>query len=298
MKRLFIQLSSVVLLLTVFSFHSQGQYNLEYNLEIGKTYKQLSVTDMNMEMDAMGQKVQMNVKQETGFHYSVVALNADVYDIQLTYQKFKVSMDVPAPFTIDTDAPENSTDANMGNAFKSIIGIPIDIQMTKQGKITSIRGIDKLKENLSATGNPQLNQMFDQLFSEEIIQKQIEHSSAYFPGKPVAIGDSWDVVSSVNNQGIDIISKMNLTLKEVTNNMATLGVTGTLYTPEGGIVTNIQGMEASVSVDGKQAGSMQIDLKTGWIERADITQNFKPNVEIMGQTMQQDIAIKMTITAE
>ena len=298
MKRLFIQLSAVVLLLTVFSFHSQGQYTLEYNLEIGKTYKQLSITDAKMTVDAMGQTIQMDVKQEMGFHYNAVALTGDVYDIQLTYQKFKISMDVPAPFIIDTDNPENSTDASIGNAFKSIIGVPIDIQMTKQGKVTSIKGIDKLKEKLNATGNPQLKQMFDQQFSEGIIQKQIEQSSAYFPDKQVVIGESWDAVTSVSNQGIDIISKMKLTLKQVTDNVATLGLTGTLSTPEGGIVTNLQGMDASVTVDGTQAGDVQIDMKSGWIVRAETTQNFKQNIEVMGQNMPQEVKSKVIVTAE
>ena len=298
MKQLFIKLSAAVLLLTVFSFHSQGQYTLEYKLEKGKTYKQNTVMNMSVKMDFMGQDMQMNIKQESGLHYNVMALNSDVYDIQLTYQKIKVSMDVPTPFTIDSDAPENSTDANLGNIFKSITGIPIDIQMTKQGKVTSVKGVDKLIEKLNATGNPQSTQMFVQQFSEAAIKALTEQSSVYLPGKPVAIGDSWDAVTSINNQGIDIISKMNLTLKQVTNNIATIEVTGTLSTPEGGFVTKIQGMEASASVKGEQAGNMQVDMKTGWIIRTEMTQNFKQNIEAMGQTMQQNITSKVTVTAE
>ena len=298
MKRLFIQLSTVIFLLTVFSFHSQGQYNLEYNLEKGKTYKQRIASDMNIEMDAMGQKIQMNIKQEMGFHYNVVGQNNGVYDIQLSYQKVKIEMGAPAPFTIDSDAPERSTDASIGNAFKSIIGIPIDIQMTKQGKATYVKGMDKLMEKLNTINNGQFKQMLSQQFSEKTIQMLIEQSSAYFPGKPVSIGDSWDVVTNVSNQGIDIISKMNLSLKQVANDIATLEITGTLATPEGGVVTNFQGMDAKVSVDGKQAGSIQLDLKTGWVVRSEITQNFKQNMEIMGQAMQQDIIGKTTITAE
>ena len=249
-------------------------------------------------MDAMGQKIQMNMKQETGLHYKVVALNSDVYDIQLTYQKIKTSMDAPAPVTIDTDAPENSTDANLVNAFKSAIGVPVDIQMTKKGKVTSVKNMDKLIEKLTASVNPQMMQMVSQQFSEAAIKAQVEQSSAYFPEKQVAVGDSWDAVTSINNQGIEIINKMNLTLKQVSNNIATLGVVGTLSTPEGGAVTNIQGMEVIASVNGEQTGSVQIDLKTGWINRAEVTQNFKLNMEVMGQAMLQNIISTITITAE
>ena len=207
-------------------------------------------------------------------------------------------MGPPAPFIINSDAPGSSTDASIGNAFKSIIGLPIDIQLTKQGKVTSVKGLDKLTGNLNAINNEQFKQMLGQQFSEKTIQMLIEQSSAYFPGKPVAVGDSWEVVTNISNQDIDIISKMNLNLKQVTNNIATLEITGTLATPEGGVVTNVQGMDAKVSVDGKQTGNIQLDLKTGWIVRSEITQNFKQNMEIMGQPMQQDIASKTTITAD
>ena len=298
MKRLFIQLSTVVILLTVFSLHCQGQYTMEYNLEKGKTYKQRLVTDMNMTMDAMGQIVKVNVKSEMGFHYDVVGQNNGVYDIQLSYQKFKMEMGAPAPFAIDSDAPENSTDASLGNAFKSIMGLPIDVQLTKQGKVTSVKGMDKLTEKLNAVDNAQFKQMLGQQFSEKTIQTLLEQSSSYFPGKPVAVGDNWEVVTSISNQGVDIISKMNLTLKQVANNIATLELTGTLATPEGGVVTNVQGMDAKISINGKQAGNIQLDLKTGWVVRSEVTQNLKQNIEVMGQTMPQDVETKVTITAE
>ena len=126
----------------------------------------------------------------------------------------------------------------------------------------------------------------------------IEQFSVYFPDKPVTVNDNWDVTSNLNANGINIINKMALTLKQVNANVATIDFTGTLTTPEGGAVTNIQGMDAKVSMDGTQTGTVQLDMKSGWFVRSEVTQKYDQNIEIMGQTIPQKMEIKTTVTAE
>ena len=300
MKQLFIQLNVAIVLLMTFSFHCMGadKYTLEYKLEKGKTYKQRMVSDMNMKMDAMGQEINMTMKSEMGVHYDVTGQTNDLYDIRITYQKMKFNMSAPASVSIDSDSPENSSDKNAGNLVKSFMGVPIDVQLTKQGKVISIKGIEKMVEKINSANNEQYKLMLGQQFSEKAIRQSIEQSSSYFPGKPVAINDSWDVVLNLNSSGIDIINKMKLTLKQVKDNIATLEVTGTITTPEGGAVSNIQGMDAKVSAKGEQAGTIQIDMKTGWIVRSELTQKYIQNIEIMGQTMPQEMDIKVIVTAD
>ena len=297
MKHLFIKINAVILLLLAFLFQCMGadKYTLEYNLEKGKTYKQNMVMDMNMTMDMMGQEMKMNMKMDINMDYNVIEKNGNVYDIQLSYKKMKMSMTDPMPFNVDSDSPEQSSDKSLGDMLKSFTGIPINVQMNQQGKVLSIKDADKLTEKLNAT-NDQFKQMFGQQFSEQMIQRSIEQSSSLFPGKPVAINYTWDIATSINNNGFDIISKMNLTLKQVKDNVATIEFTGTLSTPEGGTVANIQGMDAKVMVKGGQSGTILMDTKTGWIVRSEITQDFTQEIEIMGQTMPQKIVSKITVT--
>jgi hypothetical protein len=299
MKHLFVPLNIAIAMLFVFSFHSQGanKYTLEYNLEKGKTYKQLIDMEMNMEMNFMEQDMKMGMDTKMNTYYKVIDKENDVYNIQMTFQKIKMDMTTPMPFSIDSDLPESSSNKNIG-IIKSLTGIPIDIQLTKQGKVTSVKGIDKLVEKLDAMNNEQFKQMFSQQFSEKMIQQTIEQSSAYFPGKPVAIGDSWKVAINVNSNGIGIINNMDLTLKQVVDNVATLELTGILATPEGGAVTKINGVDTKVLMDREQSGTIQLNTKTGWIVRSEITQKSKQNIEFMGKTMQQDIEMKATVTAE
>lgn len=300
MKKLFIQLNAVIILLLLFSFHCQGadKYTLEYTLEKGKTYKQHSVSDMNMAMSAMGQDIKMSMQMSVDVNFDVVDQNNDGYNIRMTYRKIKTSMTSPTDYSIDSDSPESSSDKSSADFLKSLIGVPIDVQLTQQGKVTSVKGVDKLVEKINAVDNPQFKQMFTQQFSEKMIKTMIEQFSVYFPDKPVAVNDTWDVSTSYNANGIDIINKMSLTLKQVANNIADIDLTGKLATPEGGTDAKIQGMDAKITMTGNQTGTIQLDMKTGWLIRSEVTQKSVQNIEIMGQTMPQQVDVKVTTTAE
>jgi hypothetical protein len=296
MKLLSVKLSTVILLLLSFSFNSIGAdtYTLEYRLEKGKTYNQ-NLTSVS-KMEVMG--MNMGITSEIGIKYDVLGQNNDAFDIRTTYKRIKTNMSGPTSFVIDSDSPEKSTDKSIGEVFKSFIETPIDIQLTKQGKITSLKGADKLVEKINSVSNEQLKQLLNQQFSEKAIQASYEQMTILFPAKPVAIGESWYITKNLNSSGVDIISKMKLTLKQVKDNVATLDCTGTLATPEGGGVLSVQGMEAKVSIKGEQAGTILIDMKTGWIINSEITQKFVQDIEIMGQAMKQDVETKVTVTAE
>jgi hypothetical protein len=130
------------------------------------------------------------------------------------------------------------------------------------------------------------------------MQAAFERTSAFFPDRPVTIGESWNIAYDFNAGGIDIVSQLELTLKQVSNNIAVLECKGTLKTLDAGATINIQGMDAKVSVNGEQSGTIRLDSTTGWINRMELTQKFVQNIEIMGQTMPQEIVSRTVITPE
>ena len=300
MKQLLIKLNVATLLLMVFSFHCMGSntYTFEYKLEKGKSYMQNMVTDLNMKMDFMGQAMDMIMKSEMIIQNDVLDQSNGVFDLRTSYKRIKMSMFSPMPFTIDSDSPESFYDRSLGDVLKSLTEVSMDIKLTKLGKVISVEGADKMFEKIDAMGNEQFKQMFGQQFSEDAIKAMYNQMTPLFPEKPVAIGTSWDVTMNINAGGADVINKMILTLKEVKDNVATIECTGTIETPEGGVVVQMQGMDSNVSVNGTQSGTILIDMKSGWIVRSEITQKFTQNVEFMGQAMQQIIESKTTVTAD
>jgi len=300
MKRLLIQFNAAIVLLFVFSFHCWGadKYTLEYNLEKGKTYTQHFVSGGNISVNAMGQEMTMNIKMDMNVQYNVIDRTDSVYNIRMLYQRIKMDMSGPMSYTFDSDSTAASSDNNVAEILKSLTGISFDVQLTKLGKVLSVKGLDKLTEKINAIGNAQYKQMVGQQFSEAMIQRSIEQTSSFFPGKPAAIGDNWDIAMNINANGIDIIVKLQTTLKEVQGNVAVLGFTGTVTTPEGGTVTKINGMDAKVVMDGTQTGTIRLNLKTGWNISSEINQKTTSNIEVMGQSMQQKMDMKTTVTGE
>ena len=301
MKRLLIQLVTVLLLLPVFSFHCFGAdtYTLEYKLEKGKSFKQKIITTMSMKMNAMGQNIDINTISDLTLKFEVLGQNNGVFDVQASYVRVKTNTSSPmGTFAIDSDSPETSFDRSVGDVFKSIVGIPIDFQINKKGKVTSVKGVEKITEKLNVVSNDQFKQMFDQQFSENSIQVLFDQMISSFPEKSVAIGESWDISENLNANGLDLISKRKLTLKQVKDNIATVDCVGTLTTPEGGSNMKIQGMEATVSMKGEQSGTLKFDLKTGWTISSDISQISDQDISIMGQSMKQKIETKVTVTTE
>jgi len=298
MKHFLMQLCATIFLLTVVSFHSIGadNYTLEYNLEKGKTYNLSMVSATNMKMDIMGQEMIMDLSSEMNYQYDVLEQNDGVFDITTFIKKVKMGMSSPMPFNVDSEFPEKSSDKSIGEAFKSLADIPIDIQFTKLGKVISVKGAEKIEEKLSRISSDQVMQMFGQSFSEKAIQAMYEQVSTIFPDKPIAIDESWDVVKSMNTNGADIIIKTKLTLVQVKDNVATLDCTGTVSSPEGGTVIQIQGMDATVSSKGTQSGTILIDLKSGWIIRSELAQKSTQKIEIMGQELEQILDSKTVIT--
>jgi len=207
-------------------------------------------------------------------------------------------MNGPMSYSFDSDSTVQSSDNNVAAILRSIVGVSLDIQLTKSGKVLSVKGIDKLTEKMDAMSNPQYKQMISQQFSETSIQRSIEQTSAYFPGKPVAIGDNWDIAMNMNSSGIDIIVKLQITLKDVKDKVATLETTGIVATPEGGSVAKINGMDAKVLIDGTQSGTIQLNKDTGWNIISEINQKTTSNIEVMGQAMQQKVDMKTTVTGE
>jgi hypothetical protein len=310
MKHKLIVSNALIAVFLFFSFtycKSADKYTFEFKLEKGKTYKQQAATTGNISINMMGQDIKTSMTMDMRTNYAIIGHQNDLYDMQMTYKKMKLSIEGgPARFVVDTDLPDASSSMNLGGVLKSIIDIPVDIQMTKKGKVNAVKGIDKIKNavsekldaNASPTAKQQFAAIFDQQFSEEAIKTTFSQISAYFPEKPVAIGDSWEVNIPFNTGGVTILCQMKLTLKRVANNIATLDCAGTIETPAEGAVQKMQGVEAKVTIKGKQTGTVQIDMKTGWTIGAEITQQFDQEIEAMGQKIPQKVEMKTILSAD
>jgi hypothetical protein len=189
--------------------------------------------------------------------------------------------------------------------FKAVVDKPFEVEMTKTGKAKSVKGLEKLNEAMlnsfdeSVPENikQQLIGQFSSQFSEEAFKSQFEQSTGYFPDKPVGIGDSWNVKMTTKASNFEVNLDLKSTLKNVENNEVSLGIDGTVSTPEG-YEQEVNGVKTKVSLKGTQKGTVKINKDTGWVISSDITMIFNGEMELMGMKVPVYSTSKATITGE
>jgi hypothetical protein len=298
---------SVLALAIMFAFPAFSQITLKYNLKKGETLKQNMETSMDLTQKIMDQEMKVGLSINMKSTFDVKDIKGDNYVLDMTYKAMKMSMAMPGgagDMTFDSNTTEEvATLQNIGPMLKAIIDKPLEIVMSKTGKVESIKGVEKLHEaminsmdeNISDQMKQQMIIQFGSQFSEEALKTMFAQNFNFFPDKPVNTGDSWNMKSSttVSNFKMDIDIKM--TLKSIENDAVTIAIEGTVVTPEG-YEQEINGMTTSVTLKGTQQGLVKINKNTGWVISSNITQSFDGNIEAMGMQIPLSAISTTTIT--
>jgi hypothetical protein len=291
MKHFTLKISTSVLALML-AFPAFSQITLQYNFKQGEIFKQNMEANMDLLQKVMGQEIKIGIVMNSKINYEVMGVKDENYTLKVTYKEFKMKTAVPGvgDISFDSNTPEDiATQQDLGPMFKAMVDKPIEVVMTKTGKIKSVKGVEKLKEamsnsldkNIPENMRQQLTAQSGAQFTEESLKAQFEQNSNFFPDKPVNTGDSWNVKTSLNVSNFTMNSDMKVTLKNIENDEAVIEVEGTVSTPEG-YEQEINGMKAKLALKGTQKGLFKINRNTGWANSSNLAQSFEGNMEVQG----------------
>jgi hypothetical protein len=292
----------------LFSCGDKEKITLEYNLKQGETLKQNMVMNMDMVQNMMGQEIKISIAMTMKMAFDVKESQGDDYTLEVKFKNIKTDMGIPGMGNIsfNSDTPDDvATQTNINPMLKAVIDQPFEFVMDKTGKAKSVKGVDKLLEAMlgsfdesvpEATRQQLIGQLGSQ-FSNEAFKSQFEQSTGYFPDKPVATGESWNIKiqTMASNFSANIDSKV--TLKSIENNEINLNIDGTVSTPEG-YEQEVNGMKTKVTLNGTQKGTLKVNKNTGWVIFSDLTMNFNGEVEVMGMKMPVYMVSKITVSGE
>lgn len=162
---------SLILLLstTLFSHavFSQRQ-NLGFHLNNGETYFYAMQAASNIEQEINGQQTEMAIKISGRMAFKVVDFTDSVYNMNVTYQQLAMSMRLPG-----TELSFDSKKKDPSDIFSRILGAmvnkPFEISMTQQGKITSVRNLTTVFEQVFAEF-PELPEQQKQQLKSQLLQ--------------------------------------------------------------------------------------------------------------------------------
>ncbi len=304
MKKIFSTLVTVMIIGQCFA----QKADLKLNLEVGKVYKQTTVSKANIVQEFGGQEMEILMTIKGEMSYLVKSIAGNNYDMDVEYDRLSIMMKMPQG-EMDFNSDKQDEDDIFSTILKEMLHKPFHVTMTKKGKVLAVKNIDALFESVfskfSEIPEAQLAQIKEQLeksYGESGFRGNIEMVTSIFPDKPVAIGDQWTIETKLES---GMTANVTTVYKYVEKNSNYVLIKGDskVKTVDSDEYMESNGMEMKLDLVGTMVSEVKIDPKTGWIIEAKINQELngdtvvKPNAQIPdGMTIPMAMKTESLIT--
>ncbi len=278
---------------------TMAQVTLTFNPDKGVKYRYC----MNMEQDiaqaAMGQEFAMKNSMVTTYDMTVLEKNAD--GIKLSFQFADIYFEMSgsmANMKYDSKNPAPADDAGLNDIlakmFGGLLSKQFEATVMPDGSVKSVTGMDAVADavikGIESYGDMAVQMgegLIRQQFNNDAMRQSFEQSFKIYPGKPIKVGDSYEVAQSVSVPGIKMNIQSVYQLASADQTVANMAVKST-----------IDGMEGKLK--GEQGGTIQFDLKTGLTKEAVINQKIAGILSNQGMEvdLKANSKVKTTITVE
>ena len=261
------------------------------NFEVGKSY--IYEFDMSYEMD-FGEELGamlaggQTVTQFQKFSISVTKESPESgKTLEFKFLQNRIEMDLGAmKMTYDSEEPIDPNDPGsaMFAPFNKVIGATIVLEIDQDQKVTSVTGIDELRESILETANPQIAGMASGIFSNYYVENLTVPSGN--PLRPIKPGDSWPS-SATHNLGAlgTFMADLQYQFKKMEihegSECAQIAFSGTIKGKPSDIESNEFGQMMEIT-GGTIFGRQWYDPKTGQITDSSSEQKMKIKMSVPG----------------
>lgn len=278
MKKVFYILPVLAfIILSSFLSLPKKTYLLRYQPEQGKEAELTMDYTMDISMDMMGQKMDMNQLMEMGANMKVIKSDEKESQTKFSYTYFAMTMDNPLLGTMSYDSRQEDNSGMVAMAMDStmqeLLNTELVVVSDEYGK-TEISEGKQLLNNQTA-GSLDMTSML---------------GMSSFPKKAIVIGESWEQL--IKTKDSPMILNTTFTLKEVND--------GKVYIDfESDVTTNEQyesgeGEEdIQLEITGEQYGTLIYEENTMWLLEGRINQDMEMLTEQMGMSIPMDLKGEM-----
>ncbi len=291
------------------SAHAAETVMLNLRVQPGDRWSQHFVVDQQIQQTIMGQPMPMNqiigmrldneVTQEAG--------EAGGRWIAVTYGRVWYTQEGPqGQVKYDSqDPPEAVPMAARG--FAGLVGQQLTVQMTPDGRVTEVRGLDELTENMiQAMGLPPgpmrdgAAKALKGQMNEDSIKQMMSMATAVYPDRPVGVGDQWQDTAAIGGMTPMTIQSA-FELESFDDQSAQIKVTGTIEPDPEAEPFEMNGLKMTAKLSGTQQGTATLNRETGLSTTAQMQQSMDGVMHMTppgGQAMQIQMSIesRMTLT--
>ena len=257
---------------------------LRFNLQEGKEYELQTDWNIIQQLDDDTSSITMN----NIYLLKVVRQQDSTVTLQVTFGDMRNTMNVGG-ININSDTRKPYVDSSggqfefpvvMNHVFTNVKGKSFEMQVTRDGKVTSVTGLEKLEglviENAAALQDA-VRVTYRELFNESAMKERMNKVFFIYPVKQVSVGDTWTKQLDVGG----FIYSSIYTVKSTTDNQLFLSLSGKADKP---------GSNATI----EQAGSLVVDAESGLIVNALIDQHTISMYEGKKDIMKNTITVNGT----
>ncbi|HXR47801.1 MAG TPA: DUF6263 family protein [Candidatus Limnocylindrales bacterium] len=181
-------------------------------------------------------------------------------------------------------SPAQDANNPVAPVLRAMIGARIQYFTDANGKVERMEGVNELAQRVAATGNPQAQASFQQMFSEDTLKRYGSFADS-LPGHTVNIGDTWpfqeDVSTSIGVLTVDVKYTFKNWEQHGDRQCAHVDAAGDISTKT---ISTANGMVVEIK-KGTITGEFWFDPVLGMIVEANNNQDLALKITTRQQTM-------------
>jgi hypothetical protein len=300
---------AILFLNCVFLISCQAQkHKLELNLNAGEIYTQNLTSNMTVSQTINGQQMNIDATIICKTNYKVMNVEDTIYTIDIQYESLSMKMAMP-----NGEVEFSSEKSDENDIVSTLLGMmktkTFTARMSKSGKVFEVKNIESLFSGIfekyphvTEAQKQQIMKQIKQAYGEKAFIGNLEMVTAIFSNSPVAKGDKW-VIKTQLESGMSSEMETTYELVDINDSHGIIVGNATIKTADKDAYLESNGMPLKYNLQGTMIDNYTIDIKTGWIIEAKVTQTIKGTAEIKdnpkmpgGMIIPMEISNKMIMT--
>lgn len=284
----------------IFASCQSQSTDLSLRLEKGKEYKLISSSKSTIVQEVSNQKINIGMTIKGTMTFLVKNITKDGYIMDTKFNKLSMAMKMPQG-TMEFDSEKSNENDIFSTILNAMKNKAFEVTMSKTGKITEIKNLKSLWENvinqfdqLTDIQKEQMKAQIMKAYGEKAIKGSIEMGTAIYPDNLVDKGDKWTINTDLET-GMSAKMTTNYEFKDLTSDYALISGKSTIKTADKDAYIQTNGMSVKYDLTGSMLSEIKIDKNTGWIIEAKVSQEIKGDTHIKKNTQMPD-GMKIPIT--
>ncbi|MDA3792721.1 MAG: DUF6263 family protein [Elusimicrobia bacterium] len=291
--------AGIIILAGISCAEKHEPVSLKLNLEEGSVKTVRFTTKQNIVQKFEEEKNSIDQTLKMTYIYSVGAKDSEGNQkIDIKYQSISQKMEGDAgDFVYDSKDAQGEV-PDFAKGYDALIGESFSVLLSPEGKVKAVFGIDDMIDGmikklaiLNNESRMRIRELLKARFGGEAIKDNLRKVFDIYPEKQVSAGDVWEKDIGVS-MGYPLNIKTVYTLKKISGDYAVIKADSNIESSGNNEAAN-GGFGYRTDFNGKQEGTLKVNIKTGWIEESEINQDIEG--KLITERDSEESVIPMTI---